>query len=79
MTALTAGNATALSSVSGSNATIIAAGTEALAHAYSDSYSIVYLATIAFGGCAVVAALFTSNMDSEMTDEVARKLQGVAE
>lgn len=57
--------------------TILAAAATGLENAYSDSFKIVYLVTIAFGGCAGIAAFFAPNMDDKMTDEVARKLQGV--
>ncbi|CAK7202848.1 hypothetical protein SEUCBS139899_005575 [Sporothrix eucalyptigena] len=77
LTAYTASNTTALYAIPGVNSTILAAAGAGLQQAYSQSFSIVYLATIAFGGCAVISALFAPNMDDKMTDEVARKLQGV--
>lgn len=77
LTAFTASNSTTLADIPGSNSTILAAAATGLQNAYSDSFKIVYLATIAFGGCAIIAALFAPNMDDKMTDEVARKLQGV--
>lgn len=77
LTAFTSSNETALAAIPGANSTVLAAAATGLQTAYSHSFKIVYLATIAFGGCAIIAAWFAPNMDDKMTDEVARKLQGV--
>lgn len=51
----------------------IAVGT-AVKSAYSDSFKVVFLVSIAFGACFVVAALMTPNVETRLTGEVARKL-----
>ncbi|CAK7231301.1 hypothetical protein SBRCBS47491_007883 [Sporothrix bragantina] len=75
--AFTAGNTTALDAIPGVNSTILDAAALGLQQAYASSFKVVFLATIAFGACATIAALFAPNMEDKMTDEVARKLQGV--
>lgn len=56
------------------NATILAAVTVARKKAYSSSFAIVYLSSIAFGGLALIAAFFTSNVDSFMTNFVNKRV-----
>lgn len=52
---------------------------EAVKTAYSHSFQTVYLASIAFGGAAIIAAFFSRSIDDKMTSEVAQKLRGVEE
>jgi Fungal trichothecene efflux pump (TRI12) len=52
---------------------------EAVQTVYSDAYRTVYLASLAFGGVAIIAAFFSRSIDDKMTAEVARKLRGVNE
>ncbi|KAI9718535.1 MAG: hypothetical protein M1812_003986 [Candelaria pacifica] len=75
--AIKIGTPEALQAVPGITPTILAAITEPLKTAYSQSFKIVYLTSIAFGGCAIVAACFAKDVDTLMTDQVARRLRGV--
>lgn len=75
--AVTAGASTALESVPHMTAQIAAAVGDALQTAYSRSFQTVYLAGIAFGGVATIAAFLTRSIDDRMTSEVARKLRHI--
>jgi len=44
--------------------------------AYSKSFQVVYLASVAFGICAIVAAFFSPNMEHRFDGQVARRLHG---
>lgn len=57
LVAINSGAVTAVEAVPGVNAKIIGAGEVALVEAYTNSFSYVFYASIAFGGCAVIAAL----------------------
>lgn len=70
---LASGNLTAVAGISPS---ITAASTVAYKVAYSQSFKVVYLASIAFGLLSVAAAVLTPNLESRFNDEVARKLHG---
>lgn len=74
--ALSSTDADALTSVPGVTPSIIAIGLNAVKTAYSESFRTVFLASIAFGGLAVVAALFSVNVDKELNNAVAAKLAG---
>ncbi|KAK5126030.1 hypothetical protein LTR85_011385 [Meristemomyces frigidus] len=66
--------------VPGINADIIAAIGSPIKDAYSISFRTVYLCTIPFGAILIAAAVFfCPNVEDYLTDEVARKLQGVGE
>lgn len=69
---LTSGN---FSTVAGLNPHILSLATDAYKTAYSESFKMVYLASLAFGGVAVVAAFFTPNMEHKFNDQIARRLQ----
>ncbi|KAI9696209.1 MAG: hypothetical protein M1836_005762 [Candelina mexicana] len=71
------GTPEALQTVPGITPAVVAAVTEPLKTAYAQSFKVVYLASIAFGGCAIVAACFARDVDRLMTDRVARVLRGV--
>ncbi|KAI9767505.1 MAG: hypothetical protein M1835_007033 [Candelina submexicana] len=71
------GTPEALQTVPGITPAVVAAVTEPLKTAYAQSFKVVYLASIAFGGCAIVAACFARDVDRLMTDKVARVLRGV--
>ena len=75
--AISAGTATAMEQVPGITPNVIAAVEAALKVAYAQAFKTVYLTSIAFGGLAIIAALFTTSVDDLMTDFVARKIQGV--
>ncbi|OJJ43515.1 hypothetical protein ASPZODRAFT_154411 [Penicilliopsis zonata CBS 506.65] len=44
--------------------------------AYSDSFRTVFLSSIAFGGCAIIAAIFSISVDDKLDGTVAAKLGG---
>lgn len=46
--------------------------------ANAQSFRTMFLVSLAFGFTAVIASWFIGNMDAHLTDEVARKLQGVS-
>ena len=55
---------------------IIAAAVAANKEAYSQSFKMVFLSSIAFGVCALVSALLIPNLEEKFTGVVARKLRG---
>ena len=65
--------------VPGINAGVLAAIGSPIKHAYSMAFRTVFLCTIPFGIILLVfAVIWCPNVEDYMTDEVARKLQGVA-
>ncbi|OAG39068.1 hypothetical protein AYO21_06788 [Fonsecaea monophora] len=72
-TALTQG-ADALQTVPGFNARVGAALSTAQKDAFSGALKIVFLMTIAFGVCGMVASVFIKNIDHLLTGEVVRRL-----
>jgi MFS family permease len=50
----------------------------AVKHAYSLAFRTVFLCTLPFGAILLVAAVLSPNVEDYMTDDVARRLQGVA-
>jgi len=79
MEALSASNITALQMVPGITPNILQAVDLAQLFAYHKSFQVIYLTSIAFGACAIIAALSVSSakLDDKLTPAVARKLQGV--
>ena len=71
------GNQAGMLKIPGINNKIIQAATIGASKAYTNSYQIIYLVSLAFGGCAIIAALAVDGgrMDEVMTSEIARKLQ----
>ena len=64
--------------VPGINAGVLAAIGAPIKHAYSMSFRTVFLCTLPFGVILLFAAVFyCPNVEDYLTDEVARKLQGV--
>jgi hypothetical protein len=74
ITAFTSGNTTLIESVPGITPDVIAAASTAMKDAYSASFRVVYLASIAFGAFAIFWSFFTTDVDHLMTNDVARKL-----
>lgn len=70
---LASGNLTA---VPGINQAITSASKASYKVAYSQSFKVVYLTSIAFGLLSVAAAILTPNLENRFNDEVARKLHG---
>jgi MFS family permease len=75
--AIGAGTPAALEAVPDISPAIMVAVGDAVKVAYSQAFQTVYLTSIAFGGLAIIAALFITSIDDLMTDFVARKIQGV--
>jgi len=75
--AITNGTAAAMDAIPGINANIKEAVGDAVKTAYSSSFSTVYLVSIAFGGAAILASIFTKDIDQYMTNYVSRRINGV--
>ncbi|KAJ5937122.1 hypothetical protein N7466_003572 [Penicillium verhagenii] len=76
LTAVSTGSATATEAVPGITENIILVVTNATKTAYSQAFRTVFLASIAFGGAAIVAALLSVPMDDKLNNAVAAKLSG---
>ncbi|KAF2007662.1 siderophore iron transporter, partial [Amniculicola lignicola CBS 123094] len=76
LTALPNGTAAAFEAVAGVNSTILAAIGAGMKSGYSASYSTVYLSSLAFGGTALIASFFTSDIDKYLTDFVNKTVAG---
>jgi hypothetical protein len=74
--AIGAGSAAAMEKVPGITVKVLAALEDALKVAYAEAFQTVYLASIAFGGLAIIAAFFSRSIDDLMTGYVARKFRG---
>ena len=74
LTALASGSTSAISAVPGVSAHILAVAGTTLKEAYSQSFKIVFLATIPFGVVALVAAFFAKDIDDRLTHDVVRRL-----
>lgn len=71
------GTPAAYAKVPGITPAIQAALVQAVKVANADSFRTMFLVSLAFGLSAAIASFFVGNMDDHLTDEVARKLQGV--
>ena len=72
---LLAGLATgSFADVEGITPAIIAAAMDANKTAYAKSFHVVYYTSLVFGGCAIIAALCSPNMEQHFNDEIPRKL-----
>lgn len=65
-----------MDAVPGITPAIAAAVGDGVKLAYTHSFSTVYLASIAFGGLAIIATLFTSDIDHFLTNYVSRRING---
>ncbi len=74
LTALNSGSTAAIDAVPGVTKKILAVAGVTLKEAYSESFKIVFLATIPFGVIALVAAFFAKDIDSRLTHDVVRRL-----
>jgi hypothetical protein len=79
MTAVAAGNATAIQSVPGISPAIIAVGTRAYKEASTGAYRTVFLSTIAFSVIGIICSFFLPNIGSLLTGEVSTTLHGKKE
>lgn len=62
--------------VPGATANVISAVKSSLPNAYSQAFTTVYLASLGFGGLAIIASFVTKNAASFLTEKVERKLHG---
>ncbi|KAI9924116.1 hypothetical protein MW887_007356 [Aspergillus wentii] len=72
--AASAGNDSTMEAVPGITNDIIAAVSDVIKTAYSQSVSTIFLASIAFGGASFITALFSVSVDDKLDDIVAAKL-----
>lgn len=68
-----------MKAVPGATDSVLLATKEATKTAYSQSFRIVFLASIAFGGLAIIAALVSVPIDQHLDNVVAAKLAGSGE
>jgi len=68
--AITNGTAAAFAAVPGFSADIGAVTTEAVQDAYSSSFMVVYLSSLAFGGLSIIAAFFATDLAKYLTNFV---------
>ncbi|KAF2110313.1 fungal trichothecene efflux pump [Lophiotrema nucula] len=73
---LTAVSAGTLAKVPGLTQSILGAIAQAIPHAYSASFKTVYLASIGFGGIAIIGSLLTVDPKKHLTDKVERRMHG---
>ncbi|KAF7190192.1 Trichothecene efflux pump TRI12 [Pseudocercospora fuligena] len=74
LTAVQAQSSAAIAKVPGVSPTIIETGITALTQAYAQSFKITWLATISFGGLAVIAACLSRDIDDKLSHDVIRRL-----
>ncbi|KAF1974292.1 fungal trichothecene efflux pump [Bimuria novae-zelandiae CBS 107.79] len=58
----------------GVNASVLAAIAQAVPIAYSQAFKTVYLASLGFGGIAIIGSLLTKDPEKHLTDKVERRL-----
>src|ERR1700753_2798234 len=77
LTALTTGDTSALEKIPGVNTQMILAAGVAAKQAYVSTFKVIYLASIAFGACALIAALLASNsrLLASKTPKIATRLK----
>lgn len=71
----TEGNLTALQKIAGMTPAALQSIIAAALHAYTKSFTVVYLISLAFGVAAIIAALASTSNDHNLTSDIARKLQ----
>ena len=72
--AIASGKSTAFATVPGITAQILAALGLAEQDAFAGAIKVIFLVTIAFGACGIIASFFIKNLDHLLTGEVIRKL-----
>lgn len=77
LTALASGSTPALEQVPGVTPEVLQAATPAALRSSENAFQLIYLVSIAFGCCAIIASLAVNGpkLYERMTGEVARKLQ----
>lgn len=65
-----------LAEVPGLTQSILAAITTAVPKAYSQAFKTVYLASLGFGGIAIIGSLLTKDPKKHLTDKIERRMHG---
>jgi uncharacterized membrane protein YbhN (UPF0104 family) len=73
---LTAVAAGTIAEVPGLSQSILAAITQALPTAYGQAFKTVYLASLGFGGIAIIGSLLVKDPQVHLTDKVERRMHG---
>lgn len=76
ITALSSGSTAAVEAVPGITTQTAAAGAAAYQAAYSSAFKTVFLASISFGGVAIIAALLYRETEGPFSHDVVRRLDG---
>ena len=74
LTAVEAGDVSALETVSGINKKIIEVGTVAITAAYQNAFKLTWLATLGFGLLCFICACGARDIDQKLTRDVIRRL-----
>lgn len=75
LTAVVAGNSTALSLIPGmDDPVVLEAVNRGASDAWAGAYAYVYYCALALGLCAFIAALFTRDMDKYLTGHISRQI-----
>lgn len=64
-----------LAKVPGLSSAMLAAVNKIVPTAYSQAFKTVYLASLAFGGIAILSSLFSKDVQKHLTDKVERKMR----
>ncbi|KAF2651220.1 fungal trichothecene efflux pump [Lophiostoma macrostomum CBS 122681] len=65
-----------IAKVPGLTQSVLAAITQALPTAYGQAFKTVYLASLGFGGIAIIGSLLTKDPQEHLTDKVERRMHG---
>ncbi|KAF2168747.1 hypothetical protein M409DRAFT_52771 [Zasmidium cellare ATCC 36951] len=74
LTAVQSMSQAAIERVPGVSPTIVQVGIASLTQAYAQAFKITWLATISFGGCSIIAACLSRDIDDKLSHDVIRKL-----
>ncbi|KAK4499760.1 hypothetical protein PRZ48_007946 [Zasmidium cellare] len=74
LTAVQSMSQAAIEKVPGVSPSIVQVGIATLTQAYAQAFKITWLATISFGGCSIIAACLSRDIDDKLSHDVIRKL-----
>ena len=74
LTYLSAGDVEDAAALPGVSEKIIGLAVAGIQQAYSNAFTLMFLVSIAFGGCSIIAAWFTPAIEGMYTNDVMRKL-----
>lgn len=77
--ALSLRNPSAIERIPGISMSIISIATTGVKQAYSDAFKVVFLASIPFGVCSMIAAFFFVDIDDRLSHDVVRRLDARGE